>query len=196
MIRKEVYLTLAIVAAVLCAFVGNAAADIVCFDFDELASGSGPKTIESYMESVYGSDIKVKHAIVDDDAGLLGPDSFIQNKPSSGKNWFSISFNERPITAVSFDWAVEEDTFHALAAIVGDDDDDVEFIDIFSENWRWRASGKSGTIYFDSPVKTLKFNSSFLGKIQLDNLCVRPVPEPATVCLLGLGGLVFLRKRK
>jgi len=196
MSRKEVYLTLAIVATVLCAFVGNATADIICFDFDELASGSGPAAIEAYMESVYGSDIKVKHAIVDDDAELLGPDSFIQNKPSSGKNWFSISFNEHPITAVSFDWAVEEDTFHALAAIVSDDDDDGEFIDIFSEDWKWRASGRSGTIYFDTPVKTLKFNGSFGGKIQLDSLCVRSVPEPATVCLLGLGGLVFLCKRK
>jgi len=196
MIRKKVHLTLAIVAVVLCAFVGNATADIVCFDFDDLASGSSSKTIESYMESVYGSDIKVRHAIVDEDAGPLGPDSFIQNKPTPGKSWFSISFNELPITAVSFDWAVEESTFQALASFVSDDDDDEEFIDIFSENWKWRSSGNSGTIYFDSPVKTLKFNGSLGGKIQIDNLCVSHLPEPATVCLLGLGGLIFLRKRK
>jgi len=97
---------------------------------------------------------------------------------------------------VSFDWAVDKNAFHALAAFVNDDDDDEEFIDIFSEDWKWRRSGKSGTIYFDSPVRILKFTRSFLGKIQLDNLCVTPVPEPATVCLLGLGGLVFLCKRR
>lgn len=193
---RRTNLTVAIVTVVLCAFIGKATADIVCFDFDELSSYSDPAAIEAYMESVYGSDIKVKHAIVDDDAGLLGPDSFIQNKHSSGKQWFSISFKELPITAVSFDWAVEEDTFQALASFVSDDDGDEEFIDIFSENWKWRGSGNSGTIYFDSPVKTLKFNGSLGGKIQIDNLCVSHLPEPATVCLLGLGGLVFLRKRK
>ena len=193
---RTINLTIAMVTIALCAFVGKATAETICFDFDELASGSSSKTIESYMESVYGSDIKVKHAIADNDDGLLGPDSFIQNKPTSGQSWFSISFNELPITSVSFDWAVEDSTFQALASFVSDDEDDEEFIDIFSENWKWRASGNSGTIYFDSPVKTLKFNGSVGGKIQIDNLCVNHLPEPATVCLLGLGGLIFLRKRK
>jgi len=148
------------------------------------------------MESVYGSDITVLNAVVGDGSGDLGPDSYVQNDPSCGERWFTFSFNEVPITSVSFDWAVDKSAFHALAAFVDDDDEDEEFIDIFSEDWKWRRSGKSGTIYFDSPVRTLKFTRSFFGKIQLDNLCVRPVPEPATVCLLGLGGLVFLRKRR
>ena len=193
MLRK-INLSVAIVAAVLCAFAGNTTANIVCLDFDELTINSSPKTIESYMEGLYGSDIKVKHAIVDGDAGPLGPDSFLQNK--HGKHWFSISFNELPITSVSFDWAVDKSTFHALAQFVDGDNDDEEFIDIFSEDWQWQASGKRGTIYFDSPVKALKFTGSHTGRIELDNLCVSPVPEPATVCLLGLGGLFFLRKRK
>jgi len=196
MFRKEVYLTLAIVAAVLCAFVGNTAASTICFNFDELVRGSSPAAIEAYMESIYGSDITVLNAVARKGNRELGPDSYVQNNPGRGEPWFSFSFNEVPITSVSFDWAVDKSAFHVLAAFVDDEDEDEEFIDIFSEDWKWRRSGKSGTIYFDSPVKTLKFTGSFLGKIQIDNLCVTPVPEPATVFLLGLGGLFFICKRR
>lgn len=120
-------MTLAIVAAALCAFVGNAADSTtitICFNFDELGSGSGPAAMEAYMESVNGSDITVLNTVVGDGSGDLGPDSYVQNDPSCGERWFTFSFNEVPITSVSFDWAVDKSAFHALAAFVDDDDDD------------------------------------------------------------------------
>jgi len=193
---REVKWTLTIVTLVVCTFVGNAAATI-CFKFNELSSGSGQAEIEAYMEGIYGSDITVLNTAVGDGSGALGPDSYLQNKPSNGKQWLTISFNEVPITAVSFDWAMEGNLFQAFAAYVGDDDDDLEFVEFLKRHKHDGSSGNMGMFYFDSPVKVLKFTDTHQGEIQLDNLCVKPIPEPATIALLGLGAaLSFISRRR
>jgi hypothetical protein len=96
---------------------------------------------------------------------------------------------------VSFDWGVRASAFYAYA-------DDVE---IFSHKYSLCGSGTTETLFFDTPVTTLKFRGSCLRfGFGVDNLTVtpflepipEPVPEPATVTLLGLSALVLLRKRR
>lgn len=182
-IRKIWLLSMLVAAAV---FVQNAAAEPVLFDFEDLSRADDQTAIEAYMEDVYGSDITVTNGIVGNGIipGCLGDDHYIQAGPNYGMYWFAFSFNEVPITTVSFDWAVELNAFHAFA-------DDVEF---FSEGW-W-SSGSSGTISFDSPVTTLKFTDSNVWEIEVDNLAVTPLPKPATVSMLGIGGALMTLTRK
>ena len=192
--KKLGFLTSLLVAVLL---VQNAGAASVLFDFDDddLPWLSGATAIENYMEGVYGSDITVVGGIVGN--GIIpGPlydfpgDHYIQTELSCGPHWFSFSFNELPVTAVSFDWGVRMGSFHAYA-----DDDDEAFFS--SEGWDWWASGSSGTIFFEAPVTTLKFTGSrFLGEIEVDNLVVTHVPEPATIFLLGIGAALMTLTRK
>jgi hypothetical protein len=193
--RKIVYILLSVIV-VLAVLANTSKATLVKFDFDALPYLGGPPAIETYMENIYGSDITVTHGIVGDIVlpGVLGPDHYIQTFPLLGSRWFSFSFNEIPITSVSFDWGVEASAFYAYA-------DDTE---IFNHEFRLWSSGTTETFSFDTPVTTLKFEGSCLSfEIQIDNLTVTPfvnitdpIPEPATIALLGLGTIVLLRKRK
>ncbi len=192
--KKLGFLTSLLVAVLL---VQNACAASVLFDFDDddLPWWSGAAAIENYMEGLYGSDITVVGGRVGN--GIIpGPlhdfpgDHYIQTELGCGPHSFSLSFNELPVVAVSFDWGVRMGSFHAYA-----DDDEEEFFS--SEGWDWWASGSSGTIFFETPVTTLKFTGScFLGEIEIDNLVVTRVPEPATILLLGIGGVLLTVTRK
>ncbi|MFZ0033731.1 MAG: PEP-CTERM sorting domain-containing protein [Sedimentisphaerales bacterium] len=180
-------------AVALAVFTDNSMATPVLFDFDALPRQSGSTAIEDYMEGLYGSGITVTQAIVGNGVvtGILRPHHYIQTVPISGSRWFSFSFNEVPITSVSFDWRVIASAFDAYA-------DDVE---IFSHKHRLCGSGTTETFFFDTPVTTLKFRGSCShSEFGVDDLTVtpflEPVPEPATVTLLGLSALVLLRKRK
>ena len=189
-----------IVIALAVVFAMSTTASAILFDFEGAPYAGGAAAIEAYMEGIYGSDITVTHGIVGDGYlnGPLGPDHYIQAGPSWGTHWFSISFNDVPITSVSFDWAVrpgwpDKEAFKAYA--------DNNLIFSIGAQKKW-ASGNTGTINFASlglpPVTTLKFTDSWTGEIEVDNLNVTPVPEPATLFLLGSGliGLAGLGRRK
>jgi len=191
-VRRDLGWFSGIVIALAVVFAMSTTASAILFDFEGVSDPGNAAAIEAYMEGIYGSDITVKNAKVGI-TGPLGSDNYITTYSWSDPHWFSISFNEVPITSVSFDWGVEYDRFHAYA-------DGVEF---FSKGYGYWSYGNSGTYYFTSPVTTLKFSDGFLGAISIDNLNVTPasaapIPEPATLFLLGSGliGIAGIGRRK
>ncbi|MHC4460263.1 MAG: PEP-CTERM sorting domain-containing protein [Planctomycetota bacterium] len=168
-------------------FVDSAAATIVLFDFEDVPYWSDVGVIETYMEDIYGSDITVTGAGMNTRffLGPLGYDKYIYASPWLGKSCLSISFDEDPITSVSFDLGMIISSFTAFA----------DGQEILRESWHFWFSDNSGTIYFDSPVTTLQFTDSCIGIIELDNLTVTPVPEPTSLFLLVLGAVMLRKKR-
>ena len=173
--------------------VGVAHADMYTFDFNTLFSGDNIATTETYMESIYGSDIAI---ISGDSDGIiisngsttheLGPDMWVKidNGTSNGEDGIKISFNVVPITSVSFEWGTESSKFYAEA-------DNVKF---FSRVASSSGHGTVSTYTFASPVTTLYFHDSGNGWIGFDNLIVTtagnscPVDPPA----VPVPGAVFL----
>lgn len=180
-----------IVILVLGVIFAEDAVGVIVFDFEDAPVYGGAGEIEAYMEGVYGSDITVLGGTVRDSlwgggiSGPLGDDNYVRVWGLCGGSGFSISFEEEPITSVSFDSGVVFSSFYAY----GDGEE------IFRDGWRCWGSDNSGTIYFDSPVTTLQFSNTWFGEIEMDNLTVTPVPEPATVLLVGLGGLILRMRR-
>lgn len=170
----------------------NAVAVPVLFDFEDVPNFAGAAVIEEYMEGIYGSDItvvggRVLNGIIPGFIpGPLGDDHYVHATPWWGTSWFSFSFNEVPITSVSFDFGQAISSFHAYA-------DDEE---CFSEAWHFWSSDNCGSIYFDSPVTTLKFSNGRFGEIEVDNIIVNSVPEPSTLLMLSLGVPIVLGLRK
>ena len=169
----------------------------VTFDFDSTSDGAS--AIETYMEGIYGSDITVTNA-TSYGSGLL-PLVALYNYPSDryiadvgtlggGVHGFSISFNAVQITSVSFDWARGLDPFYAEA----------DGTPVFSDTGGLGGSGFSGPldlmILVGHAVTTLEFHDSGTGAVGIDNLTVTPIPEPATICLLGLGALSLIRRKR
>jgi hypothetical protein len=179
------------IVLVLGALFAEDAAGVIVFDFEDAPVYGGSAEIEAYMEDVYGSDITVLGGTVRDAllggwiSAPLGDDNYVRAWGFCGGTGFSISFEEAPITSVSFDLGAVFSSFYAYA-------DDEE---ILRDGWQFWGSDNSGTIYFDSPVTTLRFGNTWLGEIEMDNLTVTPVPEPATVLLVGLGGLILRMRR-
>lgn len=159
----------------------------VLFDFEDLAINDGPEELGQYMTGLYSSSVTVADGIVHN-TGLLGDDKYIHGCIAE-PHIISIYFDVTPIASASFDWAAEMDEFNAYADGAGEP--------FFHQEYSWSGvSGQSGIIIFDSPVNHLMFSDGGqLGQIEVDNLLVTQIPEPAMVALLGLGVLAILRKQ-
>ena len=160
-------------------------ADLFVFSFDSLPVGTDATGIELYMEGIYRSNITVSGiANISDGAAvwMLGPDTWVKADGGGGDNhgWSDgIRFTfEVPITAVSFDWAKDENEFFAES----------ERGEFFSVLGMSRSCGTMSTHIFSSPVHTLYFHDSGKGWIGIDTLTVTAVPIPAAV-VLGLLGM-------
>jgi len=187
---------------------GTAFATSVLFDFEDAPFMGGAGDIEEYMESVYGSDVTVIGGRVANwspgphgpfGPGPLGPDNYIQAGPDyCPSSWFSFSFNEVPITSSSFDWGTKLGVEGPIPLIVYSFDVLADDVGIFSIECGFDdLSGNTGALFFDSPITTLKFTVGPFAnfEIEVDNLMVTPIPEPATIALMGFGALGLVRKR-
>jgi hypothetical protein len=187
-VTRSVILCLLFVAV---PFGRKADATTVLFNFNSAPSPGGVSAIETYMEGIYGSDITVSGStavqIVEKSAG----ERCIRS-PMLATN-VSFSFNNVSITSVSFDWSArlipEAPPLIVHYNVYADD------VMFFGNEY---GSGNSGTIFFATPVKTLRFSFGGFGNAnaEIDNLTVTPVPEPATAALLALGALITFAKRK
>lgn len=182
-------------------FVQNASAMPVWFDFEDVQDPGDAEQIEAYMENIYGSDITVADCILGDGITACGCGLDLYLQPADPTQSFSISFEQVPITAVSFDYIAAPGTLLLYA----------DGVEVFIQAYACDA-GNSGNIHFDTPVTTLTFDSSFSVPV-IDNLIVNNLletyqvrdnygetaphaPEPATVLLLGIGGAILLKTRK
>lgn len=188
-------------------FVQNASAMPVLFDFEDILEPGTAAEIEEYMENIYGSEITVINCVMGTD---LTPyqeqfDSYIQMPNDLPDEWFAVSFEQVPITAVSFDFFADEDSIKIYA----------DGLELLAKNPDC-CSGSSGFVHFDTPVTTLLFETSSAVLI-IENLIVTNLlnntyqirnthadkqspdahtPEPATALLLGIGGAIMLATRK
>ena len=188
-------------------FVQNASATPVLFDFDDVLEPGTAAEIEEYMEDIYGSEITVINCVLGTNPTPVEDqlDSYIRLPDDLPEQWFAISFEQVPITAVSFDFFAADDSIQFYA-------DGVEF----SVKNPDCCAGSSGFIHFDTPVTTLLFETSSAVMI-LDNIVITNLlnnnyrirnthtdqqlpavhnPEPATALLLGFGAMMLAVKKR
>lgn len=182
------------------------------FDFNEI---NAPKkksqhaaAIDSYMESLYGSEITVgpKTQVVGSPgnrrraAASLSPASGAFLKNSGGKNsGITLSFDASPISSFSVDSQVFKRGVGILVKADGV---------IIYQHLLTKAEKRSGImdsidpVFFDTPVHTLEFIGMKRTKIGIDNLRVNlsedqigadvplaSIPEPSSLLMLGVGFL-------
>lgn len=159
-----------------------------CFDFEGVNWGAGDEEIAVYMEDIYGSAISVENGRIP----FLGGGFLRSKEPLKpwGENYFKISFDEAPISAVKFDWITVAD--HMWMEAGGE---------VYNIAGGWGGSGSVDWIEFEECVTTLYFHDSCMGFVAVDNLCVKPypvIPAPGAMVLgsLGVGLLGWLRRRE
>lgn len=175
---------------------GSAQAGLVAFDFSGLTIGATEAEIGAAMTAQYGSGVTVVGATTDDMAGGYIEGIHLIDTQTDGLHSFSISFDEVPISGVSFDWRRQQDEF-VLDVMYTDGTWDYEvFWDRSPGSDGGSASGPGEWISFDSPfVSQLLFHDSNKGFIEIGNLVVSAVPLPGSVLLgafaVGLAGWKF-----
>ncbi len=186
--NNQLKLILTIIFAELSMLIGNADAHYACFDFNQLIDGSNPAALAAYTDNIYCSDLSDKSdiimldAITGNNGGFAGTSFHICNDPGFVQSSYSISFNGISPASMSLCRFLDSGTSHELAAFAGNS---IE-LEFFTQSLACRPSDGSGIAHCDLLVRISRPARSGLRRMQLDNLCETPMPEPAAVGLVHL----------
>ena len=162
--------------------VGNADAYHVCFGINQLTRSSEPAGSVICLNDIYNGDKLAFNITANNVCGFSGENSFTRNAPDYSKRQFLSYFDKTPFTVILFDRDTSPATSQVYAAF-SKDSDELNFI---TQILSCGQSDNKEINYIDSPATNLRFVDSSLCRMQLTNLCTKPIPEQTAASLVCL----------